>query len=530
MGLRNVIPDKLALWIADPALRRSDARQCALRGDFNSFCRLIGFKPNDAQLALFNTWQAGTRRLVARIGRRGGKSAAVAMMAAFCSLKDDQPGWIVAPTHDLCTRVWTYYRNILCGNGPIHPLMPDTRGLGFGKPEVTRDSLSAPLELRFAWGSFSRGKSTEGEGKKSLDGESLAWLIWDECAYSPDVWDDHLMPNLADRAGWAAMIGKPYGYNHFYAKWQRGSHDPKSEQYEQSWRSFHYTSEVNFEQQPNLRQDFLEAQRNATPEEFAQEWLASFELFAGRVYKEFDEGVHCTKLKYNPDLPLVLAFDFGAENPFVCLWLQFDQGDNCYVIDEWSTAHIRDGAEQVYRTMTTQECGEAILAQHAERGYGPWAWAVADRSGADQIRTLRRHCGINALYRHVTPDNRETREVPAGIARVRRFLREGRLLVDEDRCPVTVYEFNQYRYPEQKTDRRVTEVPLDTDNHAMSCVRYAIIMYLSRHPQADRPMEHESTLEVEDGLVRLPTRDAKSTQPFPPASERLLARVGRRHR
>jgi hypothetical protein len=45
---------------------------------------------------------------------------------------------------------------------------------------------------------------------------------------------------------------------------------------------------------------------------YQQEYEASFVNFAGRIYHCFDRETHCsTELKYNPNLPLIICFDFN---------------------------------------------------------------------------------------------------------------------------------------------------------------------------------------------------------------------------
>ena len=418
--------------------------------------------------------------MVALLARRAGKTAIAATRGAFETLKDDATGWIAAPTHDLTSRGWEYLKHILCGNGPIHPGMPKTRGFGF-RPTVEQ---SVPYRLAFPWGSSVAGKTTQGEGKKSLDGESLTWCVWDECAYSDDVWEDHLMPNLADRLGWCLFTGKPYGDNHFRVKWELGN--PKNERRDPEWYSCHYTSEVNFERQPNLVQSFAEARRNWTDEAFSQEWLAKFTGFAGQVYKDFHEDIHVTDLHYDPDLPLYLSMDFGVTNPFVCLWIQVTGGDVIRVIDEWTTMNLN--------TMQTSgqdidEIGEQLVVYHAthepETGkvpYGEIAWAVCDRSGRNEIALLRRKYKLPTVPSSRLAGKAGTgREVPAGIDLVRRFLGLGRvgedryqparLFIDRRRCPLTKYEFGRYRYPENVSEVEAKENPVKANDHAMDCVR-----------------------------------------------------------
>ena len=383
-----------------------------------------------------------------------------AVEAAFCLLQAKKRVWVVAPDHELTGRVWDEITRIMCDD------------LGF-EPTTRRDS--PPRRLSFAWGSTCEGKSTEPNAQKGLVGAAVDLLIWDEVAKSPPgVWERKLHPNLADRHGRALLISTPEGYNHFHDLWRRGHGEHRS------WRSFHAPSSVN----PYLPTEAIEeARRTYSPEAFAQEWEAKFTHFSGQVYAEFDEATHVRKLAFDPELPLALAFDFGVENPFVCLWLQFTSEDTLLVLDEY-----------VQRGETTLSNGERVVEHHKQQGYGDIpqiAWAAADPSAKDARLTLRRRFGIPATFRRMTGPGDTMGERQAGIEKIRRLLRGEpskddpqrpavpRLYVDP-RCHETIREFNLYRYPERREDRNAAEEPEKTNDHCMDALRYAVALWLAR--------------------------------------------------
>ena len=428
--------------------------------------------------------------------------------------------WVVAPDHELTGRVWDEIVRILCDE------------LGF-ETTVRRDT--PPRKLAFPWGSICEGKSTENAAQKNLVGAAVDLLVWDEVAKSPaGIWERQLHPNLADRRGRALLISTPEGYNHFYNLWMRGhcAHGigdssmghPTAEsaktRKERAWRSFYAPSSVN----PYLpRPAIEEARRTYSPQAFAQEWEARFTHFAGQVYAEFDEAVHVRPLKYRRDLPLAMAFDFGVENPFVCLWLQFTPEDDLLIIDEY----VKMGE-------TTLTNGHRVMDQHRARGYGRIAWAAADPSAKDARLTLRRHCGIPTTFRRMVRRGERKSERQAGIEQIRRLLmagdrREGtgdrqgddlgrslspvprplspRLFVDP-RCGNTIREFNLYRYPEQGEGAAAPEEPEKANDHCMDALRYAIAVWLARTGERERLREQ-----------------GKPRRPFRTAKEKLMERV-----
>ncbi len=460
--------------------RQLEALRAARTGDLPRFCRVLGFEPNEAQLAVLECLVAGiVKRICARWGRRAGKSVLAAVVAAFIACKINTRQWVLAPTHDLCGRVWTRARRIMCGTGPVEDTMPGLIGLGF---RPVTDKKSPPVALEFEWGARLDGHTTTGAGVQSLEGESLDNLVWDECASSADVWQSHLAPCLADRAGTALFIGKPKGKNHFYDKCWLG--DPKNQDREPRWQSFHFTSEVNFAKQPALRTEFEEDLRLWPRPRFDQEWLAKWTSFVGRVYPDFNQDEQIDRManvqswcRYNKDLPLAMAFDFGVADPFVCLWLQFTPSDDVWVIDEYYQAN-RSSPDNVI----------AVMEQHALKGYKDPMWFAADPSGSDEIKQIRRHTTVGMSYHRHAPGRRQIRWGIDEILVLLKGLYSNDLkrfvprLFANPGCTNFIDEMLSYRYPEVRTEEKnLSEAPFDWKNHGPDALRYGIAVWLPRH-------------------------------------------------
>lgn len=115
------------------------------------------------------------------------------------------------------------------------------------------------------------------------------------------VWAENVRPALADRRGWAWLIGVPEGRNHYYDLVQRALLDNTGEWDVFSWKSADILSEEEIES----------ARRDLDELTFAQEFEASFVTFAGRAYYKFDNKIHVSKLKYDNHSPLIFTFDFN---------------------------------------------------------------------------------------------------------------------------------------------------------------------------------------------------------------------------
>jgi hypothetical protein len=130
--------------------------------------------------------------------------------------------------------------------------------------------------------------------------------ILDEYAnMKPHAWPNHVRPALSDRRGWCDFIGVPEGRNHYYELYMRGLSGDKADA---DWASFTWKSAeiLPAEEVESARRDLDELV-------FQQEYEASFVNFVGRVYYQFDFATHAHKdVQYNPNLPLIFAFDFNV--------------------------------------------------------------------------------------------------------------------------------------------------------------------------------------------------------------------------
>jgi len=159
----------------------------------------------------------------------------------------------------------------------------------------------------------------------SLRGRSLRALVMDEYAdMDAAVFSEILEPSLVDFRAPALFIGTPKSYNHFYDLYLRGQ-DPRFP----AWASWQFQSVAN----PFLDHFEIEEKRRTTDERtFRQEYEASFEAMAGRVYWAFDRAKHVKPVTLDRNLPICLAFDFNY-NPATAVIGQH-VGNTCRVLHE----------------------------------------------------------------------------------------------------------------------------------------------------------------------------------------------------
>ena len=137
-----------------------------------------------------------------------------------------------------------------------------------------------------------------------LEGPPLDGIVITEFAnIKPSAWMMNVRPALSDRNGWAIIEGVPEGRNHFYNLSLKAGEPGNKE-----WDYFHWISA------DILPPEEIEAAKNDLDElTYRQEYEASFLNFEGQAYYGFSREDHASEeLKYNPNLDLIICFDFNV--------------------------------------------------------------------------------------------------------------------------------------------------------------------------------------------------------------------------
>lgn len=159
----------------------------------------------------------------------------------------------------------------------------------------------------------------------SLRGVGLNFLVMDECAdIAQEAWFEVLRPMLSDTMGHALFLGTPKGLNWFKDLYDRQITDSAN------WRSWQFTT-LDGGNVPE--QEIEQARMDLDSRTFAQEYLASFENFSGRVAYNFSRPVHVIDLPTDLDYKtLHIGLDFNVNPMTACILVQ--RGDTLYAVDE----------------------------------------------------------------------------------------------------------------------------------------------------------------------------------------------------
>ncbi len=159
----------------------------------------------------------------------------------------------------------------------------------------------------------------------SLRGKGLNFVVFDEAAdITEKTWYEVIYPALTDKQGSALFIGTPKGYNWFYDLYSDAKHTD-------NWKAFSFTTA----QGGNVPEEELEAAKlKMSDKQFKQEFLASFETLANRVYLSFDREYNVDSDVEDLGTEIHIGMDFNVA-PMTAT-LSSKCGDQLHTFDEIS--------------------------------------------------------------------------------------------------------------------------------------------------------------------------------------------------
>lgn len=255
----------------------------------------------------YTVWSHPARFRVLVAGRRFGKTYLdVHEMVRAAMTGQDRRVWFIAPTYRQAKQVvWSDLMRMV----PQHMIAKkDESDLS-----ITLTGYGSVIALRGA------------DNPDSLRGPGLDFAIFDEYAdIDPRAWPEVVRPMLSDRQGEAIFTGTPRGFDHFYDLWLQAN-----ERASEGWATFQFTTL----QGGNVPQHEVEAaRRDLSPRIFRQEYEASFEAVAGRVFDSFSRSHNCHVGVADLGATLHVGMDFNV-NPMSAV-VASQAGDQLHVHDE----------------------------------------------------------------------------------------------------------------------------------------------------------------------------------------------------
>lgn len=321
-----------------------------------------------------------------------------------------------------------------------------TRSIRVGKPNESELCVYLPGDRKIAL----KGA----DDPETLEGVGLSAAVLDEFARMKlAAWERSLRPALSDHQGRVLFIGKPRGRNHLKDFYERGRGVTKRA----DWRSWLYrTIDGGFVPQS----DIDEARRDLPPRIFRQEYEASFEVLAGRIFEDFsreysDAGGHVVRAASVPKHfnEVAIGIDWGFTHPGVAAALGESGGRVTIVAEEFHREFRIPQWEAALRRLKTRFPG------------GRW---FADPSRPDLIASFSESVGIT-----IEP---AVNDVMEGILEVMKLMhpREdlGTRLLVSDECPNIIDGLDAYLWATDSEGNSL-ERPLKQGDDAADAVRYA---------------------------------------------------------
>jgi hypothetical protein len=377
---------------------------------------------------------------VACCGRRFGKSLTFGTDMAFECLAPEQIFWIVGPTYKLAEKEFRIVHNIF------------TKKLGLTKSlKIAYNAEQGHMRIKFPWDTILQCASAT--NPDSLLGEGLNGVIMSEAArHTMETWEQYIEPALSDEGGFAWFPSTPKGFNWFQGLWQLGQM-PDMVNYE-SWQLPTWENTVKYPGGIN-NERLQQIKALVSPAFWKQEYAAEFTSFEGQIYEEFDPKIHVRDISYNPAWRNYWVFDYGFNDPFVCLDIMVDPSNNVYVWREYQM-----------RYKTTWEHAHIVYQRGNPEGFHVDGM-FGDPAGADEAATIALIIGT------VT-----ARKVPwiQGIEAVTRKLKiqpNGlpQLFIDRS-CVNLIRQMQALRHKESKTGHNAREGQVDYDDHGPDALRY----------------------------------------------------------
>ena len=219
------------------------------------------------------------------MGRRWGKTVMAGSLSLACASQGAEVAWIV-PTYRNARPVWRFAEK------HIHPIL--------NKVEVNKTEKT----IRFNGGGF--GVYTA-DNPVGILGEAFDLVICEEAArFAPDIWQETIMPTLADRDGRAILISTPKGRNWFWTEYQRGLSDGREQ------ASFTAPSSDNPSLQ--IRRAYELARTRVSHRVFEQEWNAVFVEDGGGVFRNIRKLSTASPEYPQPLVSYMIGVDWGRTN------------------------------------------------------------------------------------------------------------------------------------------------------------------------------------------------------------------------
>jgi len=406
-----------------------------LKVPIDNYLDAIGIDPIQSQVAIINAINNDKYRfVVGALSRRQGKTYIGNIIAQVIALVPGCSILIVSPNYTLSQISFDLQRQLI----------------NHFDLEVTRDNTKdRVIEL-------SNGSTIRLGSVNNIDtvvGRSYDFVLFDEAALSEgeQAFNVNIRPTLDKPGSKVLFISTPRGRNNWFSRFYNRGYDDNYPQ----WVSIKATWHDN----PRASEaDIAEAQKSMSAAEFAQEYLADFNIFEGQIWNfNYKECVQDLSEMDFRGYEVLAGIDVGFRDPTAFCVIVF-KDDKYYVVKEYYHAE-----------RTTDEHAEALQPYLSEWDID---WIYID-SAAQQTR-------FDWAQKYDISTVNANKSVLDGIAHVAAIVDNDRLIVDQE-CVEVLRALDQYRW--DPNPNLLREKPVhDSSSHMADALRYALYSFVEEAP------------------------------------------------
>ena len=300
--------------IVSDYLMEFDKEERFIKLPINSYLELLGIEPNTSQTALINAVSNPKYRFIcASVARRQGKTYISNIIGQLVCLIPNSHVLLMSPNYSLSQISFDLQRQLI-KHFDLEMLRDNA------KDKVIELSNNSTIRM----GSINQ--------VDSVVGRSYDLIIFDEAALTDgrDAFNVALRPTLDKDNSKAIFISTPRGRNNYFAEfYHRGFSDEFPE-----WCSIKATWHEN----PRVsEQDIIEAKKGMSEAEFAQEYMADFNVFEGQVWSFNHEECVADLSEFDTSKMDVFAgLDVGYKDPTAFCVIAYDwEEEQFHLVDEY---------------------------------------------------------------------------------------------------------------------------------------------------------------------------------------------------
>lgn len=334
-------------------------------------------------------------------------------------------------------------------------------------------------ELRIDYPNGSRISLYGADNPDALRGLFFDGLVADEYGdWRPSVWGYVIRPALADRRGWAIIIGTPKGRNQF---WEIYRHATVNE----DWLAL----TIKASESGLLHPDEMTAlQEELSEDAWRQEMECDFDaailgaIWGKELYLAEQDGRVRPDL-YNPELPVHAVMDIGYNDDTAIVWFQVSK--SLHVIDAYSNNH-----------MGVDHYNDVLKSKKYK--YGKWLWLPHDARAKTLAspRSVEQQFQQHGWHTRITPNL----SLMDGIQAGRSTLKDACI---DSKLSEFLNALKQYQHEFDEATKSFKDKPKhDWTSHYADAFRYACLVWREemspKEPESIRFPQHRTIKEILD--------------------------------